>query len=162
MPLARAEKTVQITVKLPKKQYDALKKYAASKHLSMADIVRAFVQKGMSVEAYTEEIDFITAIIRQEIKIAIDGLSNRLAGLASKDLIMSAASYYSTIAIIADLIDTNRYTTFREIEKKARRLAVDYVKMKLTDAEKLFLSGNALDQSIEHLRGGDTDVDPDL
>ncbi|MBW4082931.1 hypothetical protein [Paenibacillus sp. S150] len=86
----------------------------------MADIVRAFIQKGISVEAYTEEIDFITAIIRQEIKIAIDGLSNRLAGLASKDLIMAAASCYSTIAIIADLIDANRYTTFRKIEKKAR------------------------------------------
>ncbi|MDF2923891.1 MAG: hypothetical protein K0R57_2805 [Paenibacillaceae bacterium] len=162
MPLAQTEKTVQITVKLPKKQYESLKKYAAAKHLSMADIVRAFIQKGMSVEAYTEEIDFITAIIRQEIKVAIDGLSNRLAGLASKDLIMSAAAYYSTIAIITDLIDTNRYTTFREIEKKARQLAVEYMKMKLTDAEKLFLSGDDFEQNIERLRGGDADVGPNL
>ncbi|RRJ67226.1 hypothetical protein EHV15_33090 [Paenibacillus oralis] len=156
--MAQNEKTVQITVKLPKKQYEALKKYAASKHLSMADIVRAFVQKGMSVEAYTEEIDFITGIIRQEISIAINGLSNRLAGLASKDLIMSAAAYYSTIAIIADLIDTNRYTTFREIERKARQLAVEYTKMKLTDAEKLFLSGDTFERNLERLRGGDGDI----
>lgn len=162
MPLAQREKTVQITVKLPKKQYDALKKYAASKHLSMADIVRAFVQKGMSVEAYTQEIDFITAIIRQEISIAINGLSNRIAGLASKDLIMSAAAYYSTIAIIADLIDTNRYTTFREIERKARQLAVEYTKMKLTDAEKLFLSGDGFEQNVKRLRGDDADVGADL
>lgn len=158
MPLANTEKTVQITVKLPKKQYEALKKYAASKHLSMADIVRAFVQKGMSIEAYTQEIDFITGIIRQEISIAINGLSNRLAGLASKDLIMSAAAYYSTIAIIADLIDTNRYTTFREIERKARQLAVEYTKMKLTDAEKLFLSGDSFERNLERLRGGDGDI----
>lgn len=162
MPLAQSEKTVQITVKLPQKQYEALKKYAASKHLSMADIVRAFVQKGMSVEAYTEEIDFITDIIRQEISIAINGLSNRLAGLVSKDLIMSAAAYYSTIAIIADLIDTNRYTTFREIERKARQLAVEYTKMKLSDAEKLLLSSEAFEQNLERLRGGDTDVGADL
>jgi hypothetical protein len=160
--MAQAEKTVQITVKLPKKQYEALKKYAATKHLSMADIVRAFIQKGMSVDAYTEEIDFITTIIRQEITIAINGLSNRLAGLASKDLIMSAASYYSTIAIIADLIDVNRYTTFREIEKKARQLAVEYMKMKLTDVEKLFLSGDGFEQDAERLRGGDADVGSDL
>lgn len=158
MPLANTEKTVQITVKLPKKQYEALKKYAASRHLSMADIVRAFVQKGMSVEAYAAEIDFITGIIRQEISIAINGLSNRLAGLASKDLIMSAAAYYSTIAIIADLIDTNRYTTFREIERKARKLAVEYTKMKLTDAEKLFLSGDLFEQNLDRLRGGDSDI----
>ncbi|KFN12266.1 MAG: hypothetical protein E7L01_02345 [Paenibacillus macerans] len=156
--MANTEKTVQITVKLPKKQYEALKKYAASKHLSMADIVRAFVQKGMSIEAYTQEIDFITGIIRQEISIAINGLSNRLAGLASKDLIMSAAAYYSTIAIIADLIDTNRYTTFREIERKARQLAVEYTKMKLTDAEKLFLSGDSFERNLERLRGGDGDI----
>lgn len=162
LPLAQAEKTIQITVKLPKKQYESLKKYAASKHLSMADIVRAFITKGMSIEAYSEEIDFITTIIRQEINIAIGGLSNRLAGLASKDLIMSAASYYSTIAIITDLIDTNRYTTFREIEKKARQLAVEYMKMKLTDAEKLFLSGDAFEQNIERLRGGNGDVGPNL
>ncbi|MEC0332006.1 hypothetical protein P4H42_20625 [Paenibacillus macerans] len=156
--MANTEKTVQITVKLPKKQYEALKKYAASKHLSMADIVRAFVQKGMSIEAYTQEIDFITGIIRQEISIAINGLSNRLARLASKDLIMSAAAYYSTIAIIADLIDTNRYTTFREIERKARQLAVEYTKMKLTDAEKLFLSGDSFERNLERLRGGDGDI----
>ncbi|OME51849.1 hypothetical protein BSK59_19835 [Paenibacillus odorifer] len=160
--LAQSEKTVQITVKLPKKQYDALKKYAASKHLSMADIVRAFIQKGMSIESYTQEIDFITSIIRQEINIAIGGLSNRLAGLASKDLIMSAAAYYSTIAIIADLIDTNRYTTFREIEKKARQLAVEYTKMKLTDAEQLFLSGDAFEQNLAKLHGGAEDFCPDL
>ncbi|MGK9250231.1 hypothetical protein [Paenibacillus humicus] len=160
--MAQPEKTVQITVKLPKKQYEAIKKYAASKHLSMADVVRAFVQKGMSIESYTQEIDFITAIIRQEINIAIGGLSNRLAGLASKDLIMSAAAYYSTIAIIADLIDANRYTTFREIEKKARQLAVEYTKMKLTDAEKLFLSGDGFEQNLARLRGGDADVGPDL
>ncbi|MDT3429201.1 hypothetical protein J2Z22_004802 [Paenibacillus forsythiae] len=45
---------------------------------------------------------------------------------------MSATAYYS---IIAELIDTNRYTTFRKIEKKARLLAVEYTKMKLTYAE---------------------------
>lgn len=162
MPLTRREKTEQITVKLPRSQYEALKKYAASKHLSMADVVRAFIQKGMSIESYTAEIDFITSIIRQEISIAINGLSNRLAGLASKDLIMSAAAYYSTIAIISDLIDTNRYTTFREIERKARQLAVEYTKMKLTDAEKLFLSVDDFDQNIERLRGGSTDVSTDL
>lgn len=128
----------------------------------MADVVRAFIQKGMSVEAYTAEIDFITSIIRQEIGIAINGLSNRLAGLASKDLIMSAAAYYSTIAILTDLIDTNRYTTFREIEKKARRLAVEYTKMKLSDAEKLFLSGDDFEDNLERLRGGDADVGADL
>ncbi|MED1800115.1 hypothetical protein [Brevibacillus porteri] len=128
----------------------------------MAYVVRAFIQKGRSVEAYTAEIDFITSIIRQEIGIAINGLSNRLARLASKDLIMSAAAYYSTIAILTDLIDTNRYTTFREIEKKVRRLAVEYTKMKLSDAEKLFLLGDEFEDNLEQLRGGDADVGADL
>lgn len=159
--MARRESTQQITVKLPKSQYLALKKYAASKHLTMADIVRAFIQKGMDIEAYTQEIDFITSIIRQEIQIAIHGLSNRLAGLASKDLIMSAAAYYSTIAIISDLIDNHRYTTFREIERKARQLAVEFTKMKLSDAEKMFLSNTDFEQNLDRLRG-DSDVRTDL
>lgn len=88
----------------------------------MADVVRASVQKGMSIESYTQEIDFLTSIIRQEINIAIGGLSNRLAGLASKDLIMSAAVYYSTIAIITDLIDTHRYTPLGKSRKKPANL----------------------------------------
>ncbi|OKP70357.1 hypothetical protein A3844_04080 [Paenibacillus helianthi] len=58
--MPQAEK--KITVKLPKKQYEALKKDAATQHLSRADIIRAFIQKGMSVDAYTEEIDFVFLI----------------------------------------------------------------------------------------------------
>jgi hypothetical protein len=71
---------------------------------------------------------------------------------------MSAVAHYSTISIIAELIDTHRYTTVREIERKARQQAVEYTNVKLTDAEKLFLSGDAFEQNLKRLRGDETGV----
>jgi hypothetical protein len=49
--IGQKRKMEYITIKLHKSQFDSLKKYAASKHLSMVDVVRAFTRKGMSVEA---------------------------------------------------------------------------------------------------------------
>lgn len=62
----------------------------------------------------------ISGVIRQELSSQIKGLGNRLAGLINRLTIISAAGYYVNIAIIADLIDRDRYSSFEKIEAAAR------------------------------------------
>lgn len=60
----------------------------------------------------------INGVIRQELSGQLKALGNRLAGLINRLTIISAAGYYANIAIIADLIDQDRYSSF---EKSSRR-----------------------------------------
>ena len=64
------------------------------------------------------------------IRDRIKGLGNRLAGLINRLTIISAAGYYANIAIIADLIDRDRYSSFEKIEAAARKEALAFANQK--------------------------------
>jgi len=72
----------------------------------------------------------ISGVIRQELSGQIKGLGNRLAGLINRLTIISAAGYYANIAIIADLIDRDRYSSFEKIEAAARKEALAFANQK--------------------------------
>ncbi|MHB8125385.1 MAG: hypothetical protein ACYDEJ_07015 [Desulfitobacteriaceae bacterium] len=96
----------------------------------------------------------ITAIIHQEIDMSIKALGNRLAGMINRMTIISAAGYYANIALIADLIDTDRYSSFEKIERLARKRALVYANMKSGDALKAFLDDEEMKKAVSELKGG--------
>lgn len=62
--------------------------------------------------------------------------------------IISAAGYYANIAIISDLIDTDRYSSFEKIESIARKKALAYANMKSADALKAFLDDEEMKKAL--------------
>ena len=46
---------------------ETLDKLAAKNHTTTSELVRGYVEKGLSIEGSREDIDFIARIIRQEI-----------------------------------------------------------------------------------------------
>ncbi len=58
---------VQMTVRVPKEVADEVSKLALRKSISISELLRLFIEKGMSVEGYTQDVDFLTNIIRQEL-----------------------------------------------------------------------------------------------
>ena len=151
---SESPKTIQITVKLPQDSYEAVQKYASKEHRTVSDIVRSFVDKGLNIKTYEEEIDLISGILRNEIEIAIKAQTNRLAGLINRLTIISAAGYYANIAIISDLIDTDRYSSFEKIESIARKKALAYANTKNVDAIKTFADDEEMKKAISDLKGG--------
>ncbi len=83
--------------------------------------VRRAIDEYLDLETTAENIDMINGVIRQELSGQLKALGNRLAGLINRLTIISAAGYYANIAIIADLIDQDRYSSFEKIESAARK-----------------------------------------
>ena len=75
----------------------------------------------LDLETTAENLDPINGVIRQELNAQIKALGNRLAGLINRLTIISAAGYYANIAIIADLIDTDRYSAFEKSRRGPKR-----------------------------------------
>jgi hypothetical protein len=121
-------KVVQITARITESKYEALKKLAASKHINMADIVRGFIDKGLSVQSYQDNIDFISGIVRQEVKAEIGKQANRLAAMLFKVGVITAGNYFMAVRMLSDVISPSMQEDFKDINSNARKLGIDYMK----------------------------------
>lgn len=154
-------RTERKTIHLPPDTIQALNKLAARNGTDFSKEVRRAIDEYLDLEAAAENIDLISGVIRQELSGQIKGLGNRLAGLINRLTIISTAGYYANIAIIADLIDQDRYSSFEKIEAAARKKALAFANQKNADALRTFMDDEAMKKAIQAVQGG-LNVDPDL
>lgn len=154
-------KTERKTIHLPLDTIQALNKLAARNGTDFSKEVRRAIDEYLDLEAAAENIDLISGVIRQELSGQIKGLGNRLAGLINRLTIISASGYYANIAIIADLIDRDRYSSFEKIEAAARKKALAFANQKNADALRIFLDDEEMKRAIQAVQGGRR-VNPDL
>ena len=147
-------KTQKRSVVFATEALEQLEKLAGKKNIFTSDLIREFIDKGIAVNSYEDNIDLITTIIHQEIETSIKGLGNRLAGMINRITIISAAAYYANIAIVSDLIDKDRYSSFEKIEKLARKRALMYANMKSGEALAAFMNDEEVDKAIAEIKGG--------
>lgn len=126
---------------------------ARKRHQSVSDVIRIFTEKGMNAESYADKVDPIREIIRQEVDEAVKKQTNRIAALLNRNTILSASSYYATAAIITALIDKDRYTSFRKIEKLARKRGLDYANTKQQDSLQKYMDDKAFTAAVEEICG---------
>jgi len=147
-------KTQKRSVVFSTETLEQIEKLAIKKNVFASDIIREFVDKGLAVNGYEENLDTITAIIHQEIEISIKALANRLAGMINRITIISAAGYYANIATVSDLIDKDRYSSFEKIEKFARKRALAYANMKSSESLAAFMDDEEMKKAIAEIKGG--------
>lgn len=148
------EEKITTSIYLTKQMCSEIDKKADREHISRNEQIRKYIEKGLAIESYEENIDLITTIIRQELDASIKGLGNRLAGMLNRVTIISAAGYYANIALISELIDTDRYSSFEKIERLARKRALAYANMKSGDALKAFMNDEEMKKVVSELKGG--------
>jgi len=153
-PEKKKDEKITTSIYLTKQMCGEIDKKADREHISRNEQIRKYIEKGLSIESYEENIDLITAIIRQEVDSSIKALGNRLAGMINRMTIISAAGYYANIAVVSDLIDADRYSSFEKIERIARKRALAYANMKSGDALKEFMNDEEMKKAVAELKGG--------
>lgn len=147
-------KTERKTLHLPEDTVQALNKLAAKNGTDFSKEVRRAIDEYLDLETTAENIDMINGVIRQELSGQLKALGNRLAGLINRLTIISAAGYYANIAIIADLIDQDRYSSFEKIESAARKRALAFANQKNADALRTFMDDEEMQKAIHAVQGG--------
>lgn len=148
------DEKITTSIYLTRQMCDEIDKKADREHISRNEQIRKYIEKGLSIESYEENIDLITSIIHEEIDASIKALGNRLAAMINRMTIISAAGYYANIALIADLIDTDRYSSFEKIERIARKRALAYANMKSGDALNAFMDDEEMKKAVKEIKGG--------
>lgn len=155
-------KTERISLHIPIDTLETLKRLAAKNNTDLSKEIRRAIDGYLDIELNRENLDLINSVISEELSLQIKKLGNRLAGLINRLTIISAAGYYANIAIISDLIDTDRYSTFEKIESIARKKALAYANQKNADALAAFADDEEMKKAINAVKGGDTYLDSDV
>ena len=90
----RKEDRHSVQVLFTTEEYENLKRYAALKNISMSSLVREYTMQGIRGILTQENIDFLTPIIRSQLKSVVDVQADRIAGLVAKTCIQAGAAAY--------------------------------------------------------------------
>ena len=148
----KIEKAIQMTVKVSPKQYKAIQKLAAKSSENMSEVVRGFISKGLDIQGYKDDLDFITKIMRQEVTAAMGVQANRLRQIIYKMGVISASNYFLSVRMLADVINPSMEQDFKDINTNARKLGEDFMEMKYADFRTFFNDEEAVEDAINSIR----------
>ena len=126
----------KISVLLTDQEYKNLKNYAAINNKSMSAVGREFVIKGLNGELTQENIDFLTPIIRSQLKSIVDIQADRIAGLVAKTCIQAGAAAYLSAEALNSFVPEKERKCFVEAYDAARKKAVSYIRASDTTENK--------------------------
>lgn len=125
MPRAK-ENRHPVSILFNDEEYENLKRYAALSGTSMSDVGRAFIAKGLSGELTQANIDFLTPIIRSQLKSIMDIQYERLAALTAKTCIQAGTAAYLSAEALNSFVPASQQKNFMEAYEAARKKSVKY------------------------------------
>jgi len=124
------KKSKRINVSFDLDTYDHIMRLAAQKDVSMSDVVRLYTEEGLQGKLNSDNIDFISGIIREQVKNTMQPQIERLASLSAKAYMEAATASLLTAETIAKFVDDSQQEAFEEVYEKARKKALAAVRKK--------------------------------
>lgn len=117
-------KSKRINVSFDPETYSHIMRLSAQRDVSMSDVVRLYTEEGLNGTLNKDNIDFITGIIREQIKNVMQPQIERLASLSAKTYMEAATASLLTAETIARFVDESAQEAFEEVYEKARKKAL--------------------------------------
>jgi hypothetical protein len=116
------------SVIFPADMLEQIEKIAAKKNIYASDVIRDFINKGLSVTGYEDNAEYLTGIIRQVVSAEMGRQANRLAAMLFKIGIYTVGGYFMLVRLMSDVISPSMHEDFKDIHSNARKLGIDYMK----------------------------------
>lgn len=124
--MSHKEPTVSITVRFPKALAGRLGEQAKQERQSVSTLLRRYAELGLNGVDYARQTDPMRDIIREGIAHSVRQQTDRIAALLNRLTILSASSYYATLAFVTAFVDRDHYTSVEKIQHIARQMGPDY------------------------------------
>ena len=127
------------SIYLTKEMCIQVDKIAAKEHVSRNEQIRRYIEKGLNIDGYTQNIDFISSIIRQEllaiyhiedIKAVVEQQTNRIAKMHMKTGKVDAAAFFLLLKVLINMAHEGNEEQFEQMLNEAVTLGVDYMQKK--------------------------------
>mgnify|MGYP000043535399 FL=1 len=125
----------RITITLDKATYTQIKNIADKNHISISEAVRRYLDAGLNGSLSESNIDYISNIIREQLRIVMQPSIERLAALSAKTCIQASTAAYLTAETIARFVPVELQEDVQQVYEDARKKGVRYTKIKSFDEE---------------------------
>ena len=146
------ERTQKRSVVFSTRQLEEIEKLANHRNCFASDVIRDFVDKGLSVQGYKDDVDFLVSIIRQEVKVEMRAQANRLAAMMYKIGVIAAANYFMDVQMMSDVINPSMQADFKDIHSNAQKQGREYMNLKIKDALELLDDPDEVEAVAEKIR----------
>lgn len=130
MAAAKEKRTQKRSVTFSVDILEQLDKLAIRNRTTTSELVRGYVEKGLSIDGHKENIDLIATIVRQEVKSQLDVQIDRLAKMNMKVGKISAGLYYLILKLLIKQFGATRSQSLKELATETRKMGVKYMQMK--------------------------------
>ena len=100
---------------ISEKMKSELDTIAAKRHISVSELIRDYIDKGMNVDKTASDIDFIRKQIREELAIMLKPQINRLAKLLMRIGMMTISFCYFNSKIVHLFVPFADRTSYEEL-----------------------------------------------
>ncbi len=120
----------RINVTFDDDTYMHIQRLAAKDNRSMSDLIRIYTEDGLSGQLNKDNIDFITDIIRSQVRDVMSPSVERLASLSAKTCIEATTAAYLTAETIAKFVPAEYQEALIDVYEKARKKAIASIRVK--------------------------------
>ncbi|MDE7324990.1 MAG: ribbon-helix-helix domain-containing protein [Lachnospiraceae bacterium] len=137
--MAKRDDRIITSVYLTREMCEQVDRMATRGHISRNEQIRRYIEKGLDVESYRQDIDFIAGIIRQElqaiyriedIKAVVEQQTNRIAKMHMKSGKVDAAAFFLLVKVLMNMAQEGTADQFDQMLSNAIALGVDYMQKK--------------------------------
>lgn len=131
------EKNFQkIHLNIPMKKYEQLKDIAAKRKIPISDLVREYIDLGLTERVIEENTDLIAHVVKKQLEVVLKPHVERLAALSSKGGHMAARATFLNVQALMDLVPAENRKDVRAMYDSASKKAVAYMQMPVEEYDK--------------------------
>lgn len=128
--------TTKRSITLHNNMLEQIEKLAYQNNINTSEQIRRFINEGLKIKGYRQDIDMIADIIRSEfnsiyrledIKQVLDSQANRLEKMISKIGKINCGQLFLLISMFLEIVEEDSHEKFDNILKKSMYNGIDYM-----------------------------------
>lgn len=123
----------RISVTFDDDTYKQLKNIADRNHFSIAETVRRYTQETLNGQVNKDNLDMITRILREQIKVILERYFERIIALQAKTCVQAGTAAYLSAEALSSFVPDHLQKDFLDAYEAARKKAVLYTRHNQSD-----------------------------
>ena len=121
---------IRMSFAISEKMKSELDTVAAKRHITVSELIRDYIDKGMNVDKTASDIDFIRKQIREELDVMLKPQINRLAKLLMRIGMMTISFCYFNSKLVYLFVPMDDRTSYEELMAECKHNAAAYLNMR--------------------------------